>query len=163
MDVYTPTTIVNRGFRTNPNPNYARQYDPDNLAAQREPKRASDVGVHQSVTTPALITPSNAYAQVNGYTQSSTQSRQSIGGADYSSPLKPHHERLRERTPQKGDGGSLGVYNHANSPLRKAVSSSNVIGRMDGPQNRAAGSPLKRISTPREGLYEARRRDSGRI
>ena len=159
VDVYTPTTIVNRGFRTNPNPNYASQYDPDNLAFLPEPRRASDMGVQRSATTPSLITPSNPPTRVNGYTQGS-YSRPSTGVGDYSSPLKPHHERLRERTPSKGDGGSLGVYAHANSPLRKAASSSHLTSRAEGLRNRSIGSPLKQTSTPSDGLD--RRRQSGR-
>lgn len=159
VDIYTPTTIVNRGFRTNPNPNYARQYDPDNLASRPATKRTSDIGVQRSMTTPSLVTPSYLQAQTNGTTQSS-YTQDSFAGGDYSSPLKPHHERLRERTPQKGDGGSLGVYSHANSPLRKAVSSSHLTSQSNGLyarlHDRPAGSPLKRTSTPGDGLDRKR-------
>jgi hypothetical protein len=169
VDIYTPTTIINRGFRTNPNPNYASQYDPDNLAAQPEPssRRTSNIGLSAA----ALVTPSaNAYAQTNGYPSTSAWSRPSTGGGpDYSSPLKPHHERLRERSPQKGDGGSMGVYSHAASPLRKAASSSHLTRQTDGGRS---GSPLKRMSTPGgvDGAGESgggargvRRRETGRF
>lgn len=165
VDVYTPTTIVNRGFRTNPNPNYARQFDPDDLRSQPETRRTSDFGIPRSATTPSLITPSNAYTQTNGY-MNSAYSRQSTGGPDYSSPLKPHHERLRERTPVKGDGGSLGVYSHAASPLKKAACSSHLTARADGVSTGRTGSPLKRISTPGDGAPSqpagGRRRETGR-
>lgn len=154
VDVYTPTTIVNRGFRTNPNPNFASQYDPDHLSTpDEEPRR-----------TPALKTPTANY--VNGYTQAPTSySRPSTSGAaEFSSPLKPHHERLRERSsPVKSDGGSLGVYSHAASPLRKAASSSLLR-----PEQRGGGSAVKRGSMPGSGLAgtgdgEARRRrETGR-
>lgn len=165
VDVYTPTTIVNRGFKTNPNPNYATQYDPDNLSAQPESRRTSNVGVQYSSSTPSLITPSNAYSQTNGYTNS-TYSRPSTSGPDFSSPLKLHHERLRERTPVKGDGGSLGVYSHAASPLRKAASSSHLLARPKAVQTGRSGSPLKRTSTPGgggDGLDGVRRRETGRF
>lgn len=163
VDVYTPTTIVNRGFRTNPNPNYANQYDSDNLAFQPPSRRSSDIGVQRTVTTPSFVTPSYPQSQMNGYTQS-TYSRQNVGEPDYSSPLKPHHERLHERTSSKGDGGSLGVYSHANSPLRKAASSSHLPNRTNNLQSRSAGSPLKRVSTPGGGLGgDVRRRETGRI
>lgn len=164
VDVYTPTTIINRGFRTNPNPNYASQYDPDNLAMQAEPssRRTSNIGI----STPApLVTPSmNAYAQTNG----STYSRPSTaGGPEYSSPLKPHHEQLRQRVPARGDGGNMGVYSHAASPLRKAASSSHITRPTDAGR---AGSPLKRTSTPESvdevrdaGRAGARRRETGRV
>ena len=148
VDVYTPTTIVNRGFRTNPNPNYANQYDPDNLAAQPYTRRTSVVGGQRNSSTPSLTTPTDAYSQTNGYTNF-TFSRPSTGGADFSSPLKPHHEKLRERTPAKGGGdGYLSVHSHAASPLRKAASSSYLSARPDAAQDRRGGSPLKRMSTP---------------
>lgn len=155
VDVYTPTTIVKRGFKTNPNPNYARQYDPDNLASQPpEPRRQ----------TPSVETPTNGY--VNGYTQS-TFSRPSTAASEFSSPLKPHHERLRERSPIKGDGGSMGVYSHAASPLRKAVSTNQLRSGREGVDVRRTGSGLKRVSTPGDGTgyaYDSsRRRETGRF
>jgi len=173
VDVYTPTTFINRGFRTNPNPNYARQYDPDNLSSEpSESRRTSDVGAGTqrgaATSSSSLITPSNAYARTNGYA-TSAYSRPSTSGQDFSSPLKPHHERLRERTPIKGDGGSLGVYSHAASPLRKAASSNQLMARESSKQTGRPTSPLKRTSTPGSGLNGglsgagARRRETGRF
>jgi len=169
VDLYTPTTIVNRGFRTNPNPNYARQYDPNNLStAEDEPRRQTSYDLPRSVTLPSLQTPVNNY--VDGHTQSA-YSRPGTSGADFSSPLKPHHERLRERSPVKGDGGSMGVYSHAASPLRKAASSAHLRpGQGTTPADRSNGTPLKRMSTHgaagglgRSGLDAARRRETGRF
>ncbi|EGP88159.1 uncharacterized protein MYCGRDRAFT_71656 [Zymoseptoria tritici IPO323] len=162
VDVYTSTTIVNRGFKTNPNPNYASQYDPDNLASRKtDSKRSSNIGTPQPFTD----TPTN------GYTNAYTQSRPTTSGApDFSSPIKPHHELLRERIPMKGDGGSLGVYTHAASPLRKAASSNQLrAGReREGLERRTLGTPLKRMSTLGNGSpltqEEARRRrETGRF
>lgn len=157
VDVYTPTTIVKRGFKTNPNPNYARQYDPDNLSARppssssSSSRRTSDIDFQR---TPSLITPSNPYARSNGFT--SAYSNASTGTApDFSSPLKPHHERLRERVPlSRSDGGSLGVYSHPAGPLRKAASSNSLsVGeRGEDQQVGRAGSPLKRMSMTGVGL-----------
>jgi hypothetical protein len=164
VDIYTPTTIINRGFKTNPNPNYARQYDPDNLAAQQpESRRNSGFG-----TTPI---PQTLAETPTKYTNAYTQSRPSTSGApDFSSPLKPHHELLRERSPRKGDGGSLGVYTHAASPLRKAASSNQLrAGReRDANERRVLGTPLKRMSTPGNGAQLTqeemrRRRETGRF
>lgn len=157
VDVYTPTTIVKRGFRTNPNPNYASQYDPDNLAGQASTsRRQSGYG------TPTIETPTNG-GYVNSHTQS-TFSRPVV--PDLSSPLKPHHERLRERSPMKGDGGSMGVYNHVASPLRKTASGNQLRAARDGLDVRRSGSGLKRMSTPGEssgfGLEPSRRRETGR-
>ncbi|KAF2484993.1 hypothetical protein BDY17DRAFT_292724 [Neohortaea acidophila] len=185
VDIYTPTTIINRGFRTNPNPNYASQYDPDDLASSRPTpsRRTSDI----SFTTPSLTTPANAYSQTNPGTTTSTYrsaattpySRQSTGGAstaaDFSSPLKAHHshrpaEPARHRS-AGGDGGSMGVYSHAASPLRKAASANHLTGRLEGGGSSSSshhrpGSPLKRVSTPGDvggGGAFARRRDTGRM
>ncbi|KAK1080165.1 hypothetical protein LTR33_005768 [Friedmanniomyces endolithicus] len=162
VDIYTPTTIVNRGFRTNPNTNYASSYNPDHYTTPE------DGPARRNIATPSLVTPTpSTYA--NGYTQSSYSRPSASGGggmADFSSPLKPHHERLRERSPVKGDGGSMGVYSHAASPLRKAASSSHLKPSVNGAGGRTA-SPLKRVSTPGGGLGSdgggaARRRETGK-
>jgi hypothetical protein len=155
VDLYTPTTLINRGFKTNPNPNYSGQYDPDDLAHKSEPRRESSHGLSRSATTPALATPKN---YVSSYTQLSTAQLSS----DYSSPLKPRHERPRESVVSKGDGGSMGVHSHANSPLRKATSSSYL---KNDDAVRRAGSPLKRMSTPGGGetTRDERRRQTGRF
>jgi hypothetical protein len=155
VDLYTPTTLINRGFKTNPNPNYSGQYDPDDLAHKPEPRRESSHGLSRSATTPALATPKN-------YVSSCTQLSTAHPSSDYSSPLKPHHERPRESVVLKGDGGSMGVHSHANSPLRKATSSSYL--RNDDAVRRA-GSPLKRMSTPGGGetTRDERRRQTGRF
>jgi hypothetical protein len=164
VDTYTPVTVLKKEFRTNPNPNYARHYDADNLSSEQSgSRRTSDVGVQRSTTTPSLITPANPYNRANGYT-TSYYSRPSTAATDFSSPLKQHHERLRERSPLKGDGGSMGVYSHAASPLRKAASSSHLTARDSSAAHGRAGSPLKRMSTPgMNGGLEPRRRETGRF
>lgn len=159
VDVYTPTTIINRGFRTNPNTNYARHYDPDHLTPQQPTsssasRRNSGVGASTPSLTPTPMT--------NGHTQTTSSRPSTAGTGDYSSPLKPHHERLHARSPLKRDssagstgagGGSMGIYTHANSPLRKATSSSHLGGSgaressSSGRETRL-GSPLKRMSMP---------------
>lgn len=152
VDVYTPTTIIKRGFKTHPNPNYAKQYDPDDLASRPAGSRRN---------SGFLDTPTNGY--INGSTQS--YSRRSTAATDFSSPLKPHHESLRERSSIKGDGGSMGVYSHAASPLRKAASSNQLKPRDD--LRRTLASPLKRMSTSgtdgADPLDRARRRETGRF
>ena len=153
VDTYVPTAITNRGFWTNPNPNYATHIDPDGV---------SDVGqnsVSRSVSTGAMMpfqTPS--YAR------------------EFSPVRTPALKQPQFRSSTSGDGGSLGVYSHANSPLRKAASS-NVSGRSSHPEAsglsrginlggqrggpgrprspaKREGSPLKRSSVPGAGLAE---------
>ena len=153
VTTYTPTTILNRTFRTNPNTNYASQYDPDNLSTARS--------THQ---TPSLRP---AYSNSN-YTSTTTTT---TTGTDFSSPIRPSHtpNPFRQQPSQAnfrsttgtGDGGSLGVYSHANSPLRKAASTNFIrddrgrdsLGgqgerRHGGTPARREGSPLKRVSMP---------------
>lgn len=150
VDLYTPTTIIKRGFRTNPNPNYAKQYDPDNLTNQR------DASARQSLGTPPALTPTiSSYS--NAYTQSATSSRADFSGVDFSSPLKQHHERARA---SRGDGGGLGAQLLPSSPLRKTVSSNDIRPDQQGDARRVA-SPLKRVQmADGDG---PRRRQSGRF
>jgi len=167
VDLYTPTTLVNRGFKTNPNTNYASQYDPDNLASRPDPRREPRQSLPpRSTTTPSVATPRN---YINSYTQPSTAQHSS---SDYSSPLKPRHERAREApsSVMRGDGGNMGVHSHANSPLRKATSSGHL---QSGDTALRRGSPLKRMSTASavaaavtddgESYWEARRTQTGRF
>ncbi|OAP60410.1 hypothetical protein AYL99_05412 [Fonsecaea erecta] len=49
VDVYTPMVVINRGFRPNPNPNYAQYADPD--AAM------TNSNIRQRMTTPDLRSP----------------------------------------------------------------------------------------------------------
>nr|OQO20561.1 hypothetical protein B0A51_10437 [Rachicladosporium sp. CCFEE 5018] len=152
VDIYTPTTIVKRGFKTNPNTNYASSYDPDDLANKPEPRPKEAV---RTTSTPSIFKSPAPAVYVNGYTQSPAAA---ASARDYSSPIKPHHERLRERSPVKGDGGSFGLYSHAASPLRKATSTSQI-------RAERAGSPLKRASGVGgvNGAGEERRRVTGSI
>jgi len=133
VDIYTPTTIVNRGFRASPNPYVAQD---------------STVTKRSIYTKPASFGAPMVNGDLNGFPESrpSTATSTGVGSADFSSPLKPHHERLRERSPVKGDGGSMGVYSNTASPLRKASSSSHLR-RSVGLHGRMA-NPLKRMSTP---------------
>lgn len=160
ITTYTPTTIINRTWRTNPNPAYASQYDPDNLNSALSRSTAH---------TPSLRSRSTSNAN---YSTASTAT-----GADLSSPIRPSHTpnpfRQSQAQPQfrpsttTGDGGSLGVFSHANSPLRKSASANFVRDREDkgreslggqgverrtGTPARREGSPLKRVSMPGAGL-----------
>jgi len=127
VDVYAPTFIINRGFQTRPNPNYVKHVDPEGLKVRPTPSRGSSTGMAQSFQTPAHL-------------------------RDASSPLRPQ-TAIRQpqfRASGIGDGGSLGVFSHANSPLRKSASAHFVgpLGQREtslSPQKRE-GSPLKRGS-----------------
>ncbi|KAI9799500.1 MAG: hypothetical protein M1833_004022 [Piccolia ochrophora] len=137
VDTYTPTTIINKGFQTHPNPNYSKHVDPDGVSDI--PQRPDPRNI-LSPLNPAFQTPA-VYNRQGG----STPFRPSTG-------MRQPHFR-----PNPGaDGGSLGVYSHADSPLKKSASAnvlrSSNAGR-DGTGRQGAaikreGSPLKRSSVP---------------
>jgi len=160
VETYRPTVVINRGFNTNPNPNYAKY-----LNQNARPTLASRLSSTEQISTPA-------------------QQR------DMSSPLRPataiRQPQFRASVgPSTGDGGSLGVYSHAQSPLRKSASTNfdargpsytNDYSRERtslSPEKRPS-SPLKRSSVPgggvnalaaqqRYGHLKPARRESGRF
>jgi hypothetical protein len=151
VDAYPAYTIINRGFRTNPNPAYAAQYDPDNTMHLQNTTRTS-----RSSVTPSFRTPATSAYSTGAFTTGASQ-------ADLSSPLRPSvnlkppvfpsPQRPPSPTrhsmggPLNGDGGSLGVYSHAASPLRKTASANHLRQTGDGKRERES-SPLKRGITP---------------
>lgn len=95
VETYTPTTFVNRGFHVNPNPDYS-----DHLTGQGKMPFASTPAAEM----PQLRSP----------------------GPEFSSPLKGSTPGLAAQagyrpsgTPM--NGAYLGVYEHAQSPVRKAA------------------------------------------
>lgn len=127
VDVYAPTFIINRGFRTRPNPNYAKHIDPDGTAWRALSSEESSTDIAPAVHTPAHL-------------------------RDASSPMRPQTviRQPHFRAAGTRDGGSLGVFSHANSPLRKSASTKVVAPqgqreRSLSPAKRE-GSPLKRGS-----------------
>ncbi|KAI4717611.1 hypothetical protein E4T48_06145 [Aureobasidium sp. EXF-10727] len=166
VDVYTPHTVINKGFKVNPNPAYVNHLtdDPRALYATSPTKN-----LPRSATTPLLQPTFGSYSTVSSF---NTNTMSSFGATHeptdiFNTPGKARPvARERATSPMKrgGDGGSLGVYSHAASPLRK--SASRQLLRPDG---RPQGSPLKRTVNEEGGLTErfarlsdAKRRDSSR-
>jgi len=107
VDTYTPTVMLSRGFRTNPNPNYAKYIDPENTT--NIVRRSSPAPPTAPAFTPSAYN-SREPTPFTGITprpMRQPQFRQSLSGA----APRP-----------SGDGGSLGVFAHSNSPLKKATS-----------------------------------------
>lgn len=142
VTTFTPVTYVNRGFKTSPNPHYTPHLNMDKLSGKT-------AGLQRSVTTPSL-----------------TNSGTEAPPPDFSSPLRPtptpafRQPVSKPARPPAGEGGNLGVYSHAHSPLRKQASQSFV--RERSPEKRP-GSPLKRVSTPgdAEGFHVRQRHLKG--
>ena len=157
VDTYTPMVMINRGFRTNPNPNYSQHVDPES----------------SNKDAPRFRTPASTLA-TPGY-----------AGSSSARPLTAIRQP-NFRASQTGEGGSLGAYTHAASPLRKSASTNfaprnqyvddvNRARSSLSPEKRPV-SPNKRQSVPTGGvdtmvaaqrwghLKPARsRRESGRI
>lgn len=134
VETYTPSVRINRGFNPNPNPNYSQLIDPDHIGNKPTALR------HQA-STPNFKTPA--------------QFRESASPVRQNTVVK---QPIFRPASNSGDGGSLGVYSHAASPLRKSASlnfaardiSGNDAMRvqaLSSPQKRAA-SPEKRMSAP---------------
>ena len=150
VEAYSPTTVQHRAWKPNPNPNYLKFYDPDGTG--RVPTAA-----------PPPLQPSSSFTRGDGVASTGVNPlfTTPLHQRDFSSPLKP---RTAIRQPQfhastgtsTGDGGSLGVYTHANSPLKKSMSTNMIRddggGRARSPIKRDRGereaSPLKRSSLP---------------
>lgn len=102
VDTYTPTTILKKGFRIHPNPAYAKLIDPD------PPLQRMQASRNVPILAPLYETP--------------------IHQRETSSPVRPSPaiRPVHSRSMRMGDGGSLGVYSHVQSPLRKAASN-NIV------------------------------------
>lgn len=157
VEVSREYTIINRGFRTNPNPAYASHYDRENHLGLQNGSAMSSRS--HNAMTPTYHTP-GAYG--DGYSAyTSTGTGATSYGQDMSSPLRAPEtmappsgfasmpRRANAGGEKKGDGGSFGVYSSAHSPLKKAASHSSM--RPEGAADqlrRREGSPLKRMSLP---------------
>lgn len=133
VDTFTPTFIIKRGFNTSPNPNYVRYVDPEGQSSRRQSSGTpSDfLSQHASMKTPSHLRDASPTVRY-----STTSIRQ---------------PQFRPAATSTGDGGSLGVFSHANSPLRKSTSA-NFDRRLQNSGDfyyRERGtSPLKRQSSP---------------
>ncbi|KIW66887.1 hypothetical protein PV04_06176 [Phialophora macrospora] len=146
VETYTPMVVINRGFKPKPNPNYVQYTDPD--------AAASSSNLRHRVSTPDFRSPVH-----NGQPASVIR------------PLSTIRQPNFRPTTAGGEGGSLGVYSHAGSPLRKSASTNfSRENRPMSPEKRAS-SPDKRMSVPSGAAghrwghlqSEKHRRESGRF
>lgn len=159
VDTYTPTTVLKRGFYTHPNPNYSKLVDPDNIGAV--PKRNWN-----------QITPFKTPAAFQPESTPSRHQQPSVAQPQF----RPSMVNTVSTSTSRGDGGSLGIYSHANSPLKKATSMYDVNGPQRAPKNsyelarreiqedkeRRSLSPQKRHSSVHSSvLSHGRRLDDG--
>lgn len=134
VEVYTPTFIINHGFKTSPNPNYVNHVDPEGLSPRRPgvatPSATSIFQTQPSLRTPVVSRDGSPLVRTAG-----TSMRQ---------------PQFRPNATSTGDGGSLGVYTHSNSPLRKSASTafagSRVQSNGDFVYSQRSATPLKQSS-----------------
>ena len=177
VDMSNPFYLINRGFKTHPNPAYSSHYDPVDHLQKRQLMQQRHKYESRANSTPNFIRPTYESENTAPVRSNHFASSSATSGTELSSPLRPTQSRpstaYRQAQPNfAGDGGSLGVYQHAASPIRKAASL-NVLRPEDADSvsRRREGSPLKKVSTP-GGVLSQRferlrgyggRRDSGRI
>lgn len=122
VDTYTPTLILKRGFRTNPNPNYAKHLDPDNIG-----------GISRRSFSPTPSFTPAAYSSREPTPFTGTTPRPPLRQPQFRQSLS----EAVSASISTGDGGSLGIYSHANSPLKKSTSMYDIQGngRRETPRN----------------------------
>ncbi|KAJ9149013.1 hypothetical protein NKR23_g4515 [Pleurostoma richardsiae] len=117
VEVGTPTFLISRGFQTHPNQNYVKHFDPDS-ASRKQPSAA--------VTDPVLRTPAGNSRHSDSFASSRSTLRQSMPAS--TPAFSDSSSAAPGSKPNSGFGGNLGVYTHANSPLKKAISLSDMNG-----------------------------------
>ncbi|KAL2872328.1 Nur1/Mug154 family protein [Aspergillus lucknowensis] len=101
VDTFTPTFAINRGFKTSPNPNYVHHVDPEGNLPRNNSFASTPIRSSNSMHTPNYLRDASPVAKT---------------------PLGSIRQPQFRPTPARtGDGGSLGIYSHANSPLRKST------------------------------------------
>ncbi|KAL4931257.1 Nur1/Mug154 family protein [Aspergillus undulatus] len=100
VDTHTPAVVINRGFKTSPNPNYLKHVDPEGVSFRNSSFSSTPTRPSQSVQTP-------------NYLRDASPVKAPLGSI--------RQPQFRQTPPRAGDGGSLGIYSHANSPLRKST------------------------------------------
>ncbi|KAH6659521.1 hypothetical protein BKA67DRAFT_544698 [Truncatella angustata] len=148
VGVGTPTTVLRRGFKANPNPNYAKYTDPDGST----PFRSST----SSARNPGLFTPpvsrqTDAFALTSSIKQRPSGMRHSTPRVS-SSVSRTHSPAVststtmtQTQTQPQSSGGYLGVYTHPSSPLKKAPSLGELQHRT--PRNNSEMAQLEQYRT----------------
>lgn len=146
----TTATLIRRNFQTHPNPNYRKFVDPDGVQTrpQLQPQPQPSNMMTPSLFSPASKPrPSDMGPSFASSVRRESRLRQSLPASpDRSLAPVPvpntstsnagtstsgHSHKLSET----GMGGSLGVWTHMNSPLKKATSLGDMNGAFTSPRN----------------------------
>ncbi|KAH0534212.1 hypothetical protein FGG08_007188 [Glutinoglossum americanum] len=142
VQLYAPATVIKREFYTRPNPNYAQHTDPD----FRPPR--------PSMSTASSFRPTTPF-----------HARQAYAGTPIPQPQFRPATTAGGGGGGSGDGGSLGVYSHANSPLKKSASSGFLGKEREGSpvKRRGGGGRYSGVGVGVGGDITGGRRESGRF
>lgn len=123
----TPSTLIKRVFRTNPNPNYWAHIDPDGVG--RTPPNRSQSPSAMATPVSNRPRPSEMFASIHKPQPRPSPLRQSLP-AGGTRPLSPEKSMVSNAATNTGTkySGSLGVFSHSNSPLKKAASINDMRG-----------------------------------
>ncbi|KAK7927135.1 hypothetical protein PG985_004133 [Apiospora marii] len=151
VEVGTPSTVLRRGFRTNPNPNYAKHINADAGTTSARPSTRSTSG--QALFTPRAG-PRNSDSFSSSVNSRPSAMRRSTPG--FPSPMNPTPSQAvststTTQTQTQGNGGYLGVHTHPSSPLKKAPSMGDLGFR--SPRNNSEMAKLEQFQA-----YQARDR-----
>ncbi|OAA68399.1 hypothetical protein SPI_00594 [Niveomyces insectorum RCEF 264] len=142
VEAGTPTTLIRRSFQTHPNANYIKHVDPDYVGT---PVPAAQQPGNNIAATSRLLTPVNK--QPARHSDSFTPGYSSFARPRQSMPLgttpvlstsattpalvasaatDTTHGPTPSASTNTNFGGSLGVYSHVNSPLKKTISLNDI-------------------------------------
>lgn len=119
VGVGTPTTVLRRGFKANPNPNYAKHIDPEGALFRPNMRTDSPGFFTPPVSRHTDVMASGSAARPSAMRQSTSGFSNSV--ARTNSPMVNMATNTTQTQPQSS-GGYLGVYTHPSSPLKKAPS-----------------------------------------
>ncbi|KAH6856811.1 hypothetical protein B0I37DRAFT_83412 [Chaetomium sp. MPI-CAGE-AT-0009] len=160
ITIGAPATMIQRSFRTHTNPNYSRYVDPDagkartTMSPQLRPTMPANPFTPSA--KPGASVPPSFAAQVQQQRHSAVRrslpptTSTSAGSGPPSTPSTASKTTTTTTStgtgtstgasfnlppPNSGYGGSLGVYTHMNSPLKKATSLGDVGAAFNSPRN----------------------------
>lgn len=135
VELGTPTTQIMKSFRPNPNPNYVAHIDPDSIGRASAGRATPPSRAESPAFTPTPMNrPINRSMKKFDLQASAPKSRpsplrQSLPAGPLASKSTPSVASIEKPTMSNAGtstgssyGGSLGVFSHPRSPLKKAAS-----------------------------------------
>ncbi|KAK5660390.1 hypothetical protein OQA88_12933 [Cercophora sp. LCS_1] len=134
----TPATLIRRTFQTHPNPNYVKHVDPDGVHAQPRHRATMSPSMFSPVATPvkpAAPEPTSFASQLKRETGLRKSLPSPAPRASTGTSMISSVPTSQAAASAAGFGGSLGVWTHKDSPLKKAISLGDMNGAYQSPRN----------------------------